>query len=102
MAYSSTSWVSGASSILPLSEWEATQGTPNAQALQPTTVVAFSEFLAALLLVRAGSSVDRRQAMRATQENERLRQLTDSTFEGILEFPDISRPWILQEHFQGS
>ena len=74
--------------ILPLSEWEATQGTPNALALQPTTVVAFSEFLAALLLVRAGSSVDRRQAIRATQENERLRQLTDSTFEGILVFRD--------------
>jgi PAS domain S-box-containing protein len=74
--------------ILPLSEWEATQGTPNALALQPTTVVAFSEFLAAVLLVRAGSSVDRRQAMRATQENERLRQLTDSTFEGILVFRD--------------
>nr|WP_294529642.1 ATP-binding protein [uncultured Rhodopila sp.] len=74
--------------ILPLSEWEATKGTPNALALQPTTVVAFSEFLAALLLVRAGSSVDRRQAMRATQENERLRQLTDSTFEGILVFRD--------------
>ena len=74
--------------ILPLSEWEDTKGTPNALALQPTTVVAVSEFLAALLLVRAGSSVDRRQAMRATQENERLRQLTDSTFEGILVFRD--------------
>jgi PAS domain S-box-containing protein len=74
--------------ILPFSEWEVTTATPNALALQPITVVFVSEFLAALLLVRAGSSVDRRQAMRATQENERLRQLTDSTFEGILVYRD--------------
>jgi len=74
--------------ILPFSDWEAATATPNALALQPITVVFFSEFLAVLLLVRAGSSVDRRQAMRAKQENERLRQLTDCTFEGILVYRD--------------
>jgi PAS domain S-box-containing protein len=74
--------------ILPFSDWEAAAATPNALALQPITVVFFSEFLAALLLVRAGSSVDRQQAVRATRDNERLRQLTDSTFEGILVYRD--------------
>jgi signal transduction histidine kinase/CheY-like chemotaxis protein/HPt (histidine-containing phosphotransfer) domain-containing protein len=80
--------VASFAAILPFSEWEAATGTPNALALQPITVVFFSEFMAALLLVRAGSSVDRRQSLRATQENARLRQLTDSTFEGILVFRD--------------
>ncbi len=80
--------VGSLAAILPFSEWEAATATPNALALQPITVVFVSEFLAAMLLVRAGSSVDRRQAMRMTQENERLRQLTDCTFEGILVFRD--------------
>ena len=74
--------------ILPLQQWEAAKGTPNALALRPATVVPVAEFLAALLLVRAGSALDRRRAMRATRENERLRQLADSMFEGILVFRD--------------
>jgi PAS domain S-box-containing protein len=76
--------VGSLAAILPFSEWETATATPNALALQPITVVFFSEFVAMLLLVRAGVAVDRQQAMRTEQENERLRQLTESTFEGIL------------------
>jgi PAS domain S-box-containing protein len=76
--------VGSLAAILPFSEWETATATPNALALQPITVVFFSEFLAVLLLVRAGVAVDRQHALRTEQENERLRQLTESTFEGIL------------------
>jgi PAS domain S-box-containing protein len=72
------------SAILPFSDWEAVSATTGALALQPLTVVFVSEFIAALLLVRAGAEVDRQAAARATRENQRLRQLTESTFEGIV------------------
>jgi PAS domain S-box-containing protein len=72
------------SSILPFTEWEMASATPGALALQPLTVVFLSEFAAVLALTRAGAQVDRRTAARTRQENERLRQLTDSTFEGLL------------------
>jgi PAS domain S-box-containing protein len=71
-------------SILPFTEWEMASATPGALALQPLTVVFLSEFAAVLALTRAGAQVDRRTAARTRQENERLRQLTDSTFEGLL------------------
>jgi hypothetical protein len=70
--------------ILPFSEWVAASATPGALALQPLTVVFVSELIAGLLLVRAGAAVDRQQATRTEQENARLRQLADCTFEGIL------------------
>ncbi len=72
------------SAILPFTEWETVAATPGALALQPLTVVFLSEFAAILALTRAGAQVDRRTAARTRQENERLRQLTDSTFEGLL------------------
>jgi PAS domain S-box-containing protein len=72
------------SSVLPFTEWEMASATPGALALQPLTVVFLSEFAAVLALTRAGAQVDRRTAARTRQENERLRQLTDSTFEGLL------------------
>jgi PAS domain S-box-containing protein len=70
--------------ILPFSDWESVSATTGALALRPLTVVFASEFIAALLLVRAGAEADRQAAARATRENQRLRQLTESTFEGIL------------------
>jgi PAS domain S-box-containing protein len=71
-------------SILPFTDWVSASAMPDALALRPLTVVFLSEFIAVLLLVRAGSVVDRQAAARAAQENQRLRQLTESTFEGIL------------------
>ena len=76
--------VASLSAILPFTEWEAAAATPGALALQPLTVVFLCELAAILALTRAGAQVDRRSAARARQENERLRQLTDSTFEGLL------------------
>jgi PAS domain S-box-containing protein len=72
------------SAILPFTEWETAAATPGALALQPLTVVFLSEFAAVLALTRVGAQVDRQTATRTRQENERLRQLTDSTFEGLL------------------
>jgi PAS domain S-box-containing protein len=72
------------SSILPFTEWETASATPGALALQPLTIVFLSEIAAILALTRAGAQVDRRSAARTRLENDRLRQLTDSTFEGLL------------------
>ena len=72
------------SSILPFTEWETAAATPGALALQPVTVVFVSEFLLVLALTRAGVEVDRQSAARTRRENDRLRQLADCTFEGIL------------------
>ena len=72
------------SSILPFTEWETASATPGALALQPVTVVFVSEFLMVLALTRAGVEVDRQSAARTRRENDRLRQLADCTFEGIL------------------
>jgi signal transduction histidine kinase/ActR/RegA family two-component response regulator len=72
------------SSILPFTEWEIASATPGALALQPLTIVFLSEFAAVIALTRAGAAVDRQTAVRTQRENDRLRQLTDSTFEGLL------------------
>ena len=77
--------------ILPFSDWESASATTGALALRPLTVVFASEFVATLLLVRAGAEVDRQAAARATRENQRLRQLTESTFEGIVVHRDGTR-----------
>jgi PAS domain S-box-containing protein len=71
-------------SILPFSEWEIASATPDTLALRPVTAVFVSEFIVVLLLARAGTVVDRQAALRAARENARLRQLAESTFEGIL------------------
>ena len=76
--------IASLSAILPFTEWETAAATPGALALQPLTVVFLSELAAILALTRAGAAVDRQSASRARRENERLRQLTDSTFEGLL------------------
>jgi PAS domain S-box-containing protein len=71
-------------SILPFTEWETASATPGALALRPLTVVFLAQFVTILVLTRAGTAVDRQSAARTKRENERLRQLTESTFEGIL------------------
>ena len=76
--------VASLAAILPFTEWEAASATPGALALQPLTVVFLSEFVVILALTRAGAAVDRQAAARTRQEVDRLRQLTDSTFEGLL------------------
>ena len=77
-------YLASLSSILPFTEWETAAATPGALALQPVTVVFVSEFLLVLALTRAGVEVDRQSAARTRRENDRLRQLADCTFEGIL------------------
>jgi hypothetical protein len=72
--------VASLSSILPFTEWETVSATPGALALQPLTIVFLSELAAIMALTRAGAAVDRQTADRTRRENERLRQLTDSTF----------------------
>jgi PAS domain S-box-containing protein len=76
--------VGSLASILPFTDWESAAATPGSLALQPLTLVFLSEFVAILALTRAGMAVDRQAAARAQRENERLRQLTESTFEGLL------------------
>ena len=76
--------IASLSAILPFTEWETASATPGALALQPLTVVFLCEFAAILGLTRAGAQVDRQTAARTRLEIERLRQLTDSTFEGLL------------------
>jgi PAS domain S-box-containing protein len=76
--------IASLSSILPFTDWETASATPGALALQPLTVVFLSEIAAVLVLSRAGAQVDRASAARTRRENDRLRQLTDSTFEGLL------------------
>jgi diguanylate cyclase (GGDEF)-like protein len=72
------------SSILPFSEWQIAAATPGAIAFRPVTVVFLSELGVTLLLVVAGEGVDRQAAARIASENDRLRQLTEGTFEALL------------------
>ena len=72
------------SSILPFSEWQIATATPESIAFRPVTVVFLSELGVTLLLVLAGEGVDRQAAARIAAENDRLRQLTEGTFEALL------------------
>lgn len=76
--------IASLAAILPFSDWESMNKTPDALSLRPLTVVFGSELIVILLLARAGAAVDRQAALRAAQENARLRQLTEIAFEGIL------------------
>jgi diguanylate cyclase (GGDEF)-like protein/PAS domain S-box-containing protein len=70
--------------ILPFSDWETATATPGAIAFRPVTVVFLSELGVTLVLGIAGAGVDRQAAALASRENERLRQLAESTFEALL------------------
>jgi diguanylate cyclase (GGDEF)-like protein/PAS domain S-box-containing protein len=72
------------SCILPFSEWNMATATPGAIVFRPVTVIFLSELGVTLALGAAGAGVDRQTAALATRENERLRQLTESTFEALL------------------
>jgi PAS domain S-box-containing protein len=76
--------VASLTSILPFSGWDIASAPPGTLTLWPVTAVLVAEFIVVLLLARAGMVVDRQAAERTTGENARLRQLTESTFEGIL------------------
>jgi diguanylate cyclase len=72
------------SCILPFSAWNMATATPGAIAFRPVTVIFLSELGVTLVLGIAGAGVDRQAAAQATRENERLRQLTEGTFEALL------------------
>ncbi len=72
------------SCILPFSEWKMAAETPGAIAFRPVTVIFLSELGVTLVLGFAGAGVDRQAAAQVTRENDRLRQLTESTFEALL------------------
>ncbi|MBN8897483.1 MAG: response regulator, partial [Rhodospirillales bacterium] len=70
-------------SILPLAQWEVAP-VPDTLASQPLAVVFGSEALVVLALTGLGLVVDRQAAARAQRENERLRPLCESPFEGLV------------------
>jgi diguanylate cyclase len=72
------------SSILPFAEWNMASEEPGAMAFRPMTVVFLSELAVTLALTLAGVGFDRRAAALIGRENDRLRQLSDCTFEGLL------------------
>ena len=76
--------IASLSSILPFSEWNIATATPGAMAFRPDTVVFLSELAVTVVLGLAGVGIDREAAVRVEHENDRLRQLSESTFEGLL------------------
>lgn len=71
-------------SVLPFSEWQAAAATPGAMAFRPVIVVFLSELGVGVALGLLGTGVDHRIATQFTRENERLRQLSESTFEALV------------------
>jgi diguanylate cyclase (GGDEF)-like protein/PAS domain S-box-containing protein len=78
--------VAGASlgSVLAFSDWSAQLAVPGDMAFRPIAVVFISETAVAGLLGLIGAAVDRRAATLIDRENERLRELTESTFEALV------------------
>jgi diguanylate cyclase (GGDEF)-like protein/PAS domain S-box-containing protein len=72
------------SAILPFSDWAVVSATPGSIAFHPVTIVFGSELAVTLVSDLLGAGVDRQAATLAERENERLRQLTESTFEALL------------------
>lgn len=72
------------SCILPFSDWKMATATPGAMEFRPVTVIFLSELGVTLVFGFAGAGVDRQAALQAARENERLRQLTESTFEALV------------------
>jgi diguanylate cyclase (GGDEF)-like protein/PAS domain S-box-containing protein len=71
-------------SILPFSEWQMESATPGSVAFHPVAAIFVSELGVTLVLGLAGAGVDRQAAAQVIRENERLRQLADTTFEALL------------------
>jgi diguanylate cyclase (GGDEF)-like protein/PAS domain S-box-containing protein len=72
------------SSILPFSEWRLASTMPSSIAFRPVTAVFTSEVGVTLMLGLLGAGVDRQAAAQIGRENERLRQLAETTFEALL------------------
>ena len=71
-------------SILPFDQWMTAASRPDQIVTMPIAIVAGAEAIVVLLLSLTGSLIDNRSAARDRLEADRLRQLADSTFEGIL------------------
>ncbi|HLJ05845.1 MAG TPA: EAL domain-containing protein, partial [Acetobacteraceae bacterium] len=71
-------------SVLPFSEWQMAAATPGAMAFRPVIVVFLSELGVSVTLGLLGTGVDRQIATQFARENERLRQLSESTFEALV------------------
>ena len=71
-------------SVLPFSEWQMAAATPGAMAFRPVIVVFLSELGVSVALGLLGTGVDRQIATQFARENERLRQLSESTFEALV------------------
>jgi diguanylate cyclase (GGDEF)-like protein/PAS domain S-box-containing protein len=71
-------------SILSFSDWSAEIDTPGSIVFQPIIVVFVSELMVTTLLGSVGATIDHRAAAHVAGENERLRELTESTFEALV------------------
>ncbi|MGI4802756.1 MAG: putative bifunctional diguanylate cyclase/phosphodiesterase [Janthinobacterium lividum] len=71
-------------SILPFEGWMAAVSQTDNLASSPVAIIVTAEVIVVLLLSLFGSLVDSRIAARDQLETDRLRQLADSTLEGIL------------------
>lgn len=70
--------------ILPFADWMDALGRPDNLSFSPIVVILAAEGVAMLLLSLLGSLVDNRVAARDLIEVQRIRELADSTLEGIL------------------
>jgi diguanylate cyclase (GGDEF)-like protein len=71
-------------SILSFSDWNAQLATPGGMAFRPIVVVFISETVVTALLGLVGAAIDRRAGSLIDRETERLRELTESTFEALV------------------
>ncbi|MDX6655014.1 MAG: diguanylate cyclase, partial [Solirubrobacterales bacterium] len=76
--------ITSLSAILPFSDWAAASATPSSIAFRPVTAVFAGELAVTLVLGLMGAGVDHQAAGLVKRENERLRQLGESTFEALL------------------
>lgn len=70
--------------VLPFEAWIEVANEPDSLASSPIAIIVGAEALTVLAFSLSGSLVDNRVAARDRLEAGRLRQLADSTFEGIL------------------
>ncbi|OAS23002.1 putative bifunctional diguanylate cyclase/phosphodiesterase [Methylobacterium platani] len=76
--------VGSLAAILPLEEWLTAIARPDDLSTAPIFIIVAAEAGAVLVLSLFGSLVDNRVAARDRLEAARMRQLADSTFEGIV------------------
>lgn len=76
--------ISGLLSILTFSDWMAESDKPASLATEPVVVVLSACFLVVPLLGIAGAVMDHHLAIQAERGSDRLRDIADSTMEGIL------------------